>query len=135
MDATGQAVILNAAGNGYRVLYVNSGIALSLNSLTVANGGVCCDQLGGGIYTRTLIITNSTLSGNEAYHGDGGAIYNGGTLTNQHLLRQRFDGGHSTAVHGEWNGVNRDAWMQKRYGLSGFSVIRQRKISYAEYRR
>ena len=57
-----------------RVFTVNSGVTLNLNELTVADGSSFGN--GGGIYNNgTLTVSNSTFSGNSA-NGGGGGIYN-----------------------------------------------------------
>ncbi len=64
-----------------RVLQVNTGAALTLKNLTVANGFVTSN--GGAINTQsgsTLAVINSTFSGNSA-SGNGGGIANSGALT------------------------------------------------------
>ena len=60
MDGSGQTVIISG-GHAVGVLGVGTGASLTLNDLTIANGG------SSGIYNGgTLTITNSTLSGNSA---------------------------------------------------------------------
>ena len=75
----------------FRIFNIGSGLTVTLDRLTIANGKVSNDSgnaSGGGIYNTNsqLTITNSTLSGNSvssgAANGSGGGIYNyGGTLT------------------------------------------------------
>jgi hypothetical protein len=61
-----------------RVLLVNGGVTASIQGLTIQNGS----GDGGGIYNNgTLTLTNSTLSGNMAWYENGGGIYNEGTAT------------------------------------------------------
>ena len=71
---------LDAAGLG-RVIYIDSGVTVSMESLVVQNG-VADD--GGGIYVSgsTLELTDSEVSSNQVYtHGGGAGIYvNLGTL-------------------------------------------------------
>jgi CSLREA domain-containing protein len=65
-----------SGGNLVRVLWVNT--SLTLNNLTIANGFA---GNGGGIFNGgTLTITNSAFSGNHADNG-GGIFNNAGTLT------------------------------------------------------
>lgn len=53
-----------------RVLLIASGISVTLNATTVKNGN---GGNGGGIYNNgTLTLTNSTVSGNTAIEGGGG---------------------------------------------------------------
>ncbi len=82
IDGSGQSVILSGKSGDQRVrvLYVNPGVTLNLNRLTIADGSA--DYGGGGIYNAgTLSLTNSTFSGNRS-NVQGGGIYNtGGTVT------------------------------------------------------
>jgi hypothetical protein len=93
LDGSGQNVTLNGGG-AVRVLYVNTGISLEIHSLTISNG---IDAAGGGIYNDdgTLIVSNSTLSGNTATTGIGGGVFNIGPLT---IINSTFSG--NTAVNG-----------------------------------
>ncbi len=82
IDATGQSVALDGGGSE-QVLYVPSGVTLTLNNLTIQNGR---NKGGGGAIKNggTLIVTNSTFVNNTAIGKGtgGGAIYNHyGTLT------------------------------------------------------
>jgi len=81
IDGSGQAVIISGHKSG-AVFFVNPGIRLSLNRLTIADG---MGPLGGGIYNNegVLTVSNSTFSGNDAgLYKEGGAINsNGGTVT------------------------------------------------------
>ena len=79
IDGAGRAIAISG-NNTVRVFYVANS-SLTLNALTVQNGQVASDS-GGAIYSDhgTLVITNSTLSGNSAVNG--GGIYGySGTLT------------------------------------------------------
>src|SRR6516162_661195 len=79
IDGTGQNVTISG-GNAVQVLTVPTGVKLSLNKLTIANGN---GFYGGGVLNDggTLTVTNSTFSGNSALYG--GAIFSnfGATLT------------------------------------------------------
>jgi CSLREA domain-containing protein len=89
IDGGSANITINGA-NQYRVFEVGtstiSGAKLTLNNLTVANGRAL---LGAGILnnsSNTLMVNNSTLSGNTAYTegqsgGIGGGIHNSGALT------------------------------------------------------
>lgn len=70
-----------SGNNEIRLFYVDSGVTLSLNNLTIANGYAAGD--GGGVYNEgTVTVSNSTFSGNSA-NGDnsaGGGIFNAKTL-------------------------------------------------------
>ena len=84
--ATNTTVTINGNGfaldgnNSRRVIYINTGGALTLNNVIIRNGN-SADQ-GGGIFNDngTLTITNSTISGNSASSGGGISNYFG-TLT------------------------------------------------------
>jgi hypothetical protein len=89
-DATGQTVTIDG-GSNHRIFYVNTGITLNLNNLTLSHGAVFGGS-GGAIYNNggTLNITNSTFSNNYIrgfqmppyIYALGAAIYNkGGTLS------------------------------------------------------
>jgi hypothetical protein len=67
--------------NQVEVLSVTSGVTLTLNALTVANGNSASYYgNGGGIFNSgTLSLSNSTLSGNSATFG--GGINNDGTVS------------------------------------------------------
>jgi predicted outer membrane repeat protein len=75
LDGTGQAVTLSG-NNAVGVFKVSSGVSLTLNKLTIANGRA---DAGGGVFisSGTLTVSNSTFSGNRA-DNYGGAIYGGG---------------------------------------------------------
>ena len=69
IDGSGQAVTISG-NNAVLVFYVNSGVALNLNELTIANGsysGVQCDD---GI----LNVSDSTFTNNTNSGGVGGGI-------------------------------------------------------------
>jgi CSLREA domain-containing protein len=70
--------------NKFQVVLVNSGAVLNLDHLTIAHGNSSGGRGGGGggIFNQgTLIVTNSSFSGNSANIGDlGGGIFNEGTL-------------------------------------------------------
>ena len=77
IDGEGENITVRGGGE-YRVMTVRNGATLTVKNLTIADGRAA----GGGIYNNgTLIVTNSTISGNSAGTGDGGGIYNNGTLT------------------------------------------------------
>ena len=75
IDASALPGGLQINGNGsVQIFNVASNITVFLNSLTITNGYSGGD--GGGIYNSgTLTLTNCTLSGNSATDG-GGGIYN-----------------------------------------------------------
>ncbi len=82
IDGTGQNVTLSG-NNAKRVFMVNSGIALTLNQITVTAGHLT-SGLGAAIYNNngTVNATDVTFSNNVTEFGSGGAIYNdtNGTL-------------------------------------------------------
>jgi CSLREA domain-containing protein len=66
----------NPNASGYRIISVNSGGNLTLNSLTARNGHLSSGD-GSAIYSAgTLTITNSAFSGNNTTTGFGGGVYN-----------------------------------------------------------
>ena len=66
-------------GESWRIFDVNSGGDFTVNQATLQNGYA---NQGGGIYNDgTLLVTNSTISGNLAYTFAGGGILNNGTMT------------------------------------------------------
>jgi hypothetical protein len=77
IDGSGQAVTISG-NHAVRVFTVNSGGTLNLNALTIADGSIIGGD-GGGIYNSgSLTVTDSTFFGNSAasasYVG-GGGIY------------------------------------------------------------
>ncbi len=77
----GAANLAISGNHAHEVFDVASGVTASISNLTIENGKA---NTGGGIYNSgTLMLSNSTLSGNSATHfgGVGGGIYNSGTLT------------------------------------------------------
>ncbi|MDX2077133.1 MAG: hypothetical protein SFZ02_11925 [bacterium] len=79
INANSNAVTFDGGGTT-RFFTVNGGASLTLDGLTLQNGGLFPGS-GGAIQNNgTLSITNSTLSGNSVA-SFGGAIYNDGTLT------------------------------------------------------
>jgi predicted outer membrane repeat protein len=93
VDSDGAADI-TIDGNAAQIFYVQSGGALSLNALTVTDGG---GQRGGAIEVESggvLDVTASTFTGNHASIR-GGAIHSNGTTT---ITNSTFSG--NTAIHG-----------------------------------
>jgi LPXTG-site transpeptidase (sortase) family protein len=84
------AVQLTISGGGsYRVFYIDSGATVIMSGLTIADGWELSGD-GGGIFNQgTLTITDSTLSYNTTSLGEGGGIFNEGalTITNSTLFR------------------------------------------------
>jgi hypothetical protein len=80
LTITNSTLSTNSARNGAGIY--NSGTATVTNSILYNN---TTTENGGGIFngaSRTLTVSNSTLSTNSAYHGAG--IYNSGTATVTH---------------------------------------------------
>ena len=75
IDGSGQTITISG-NHAVRVFTVNSGVTLNLNALTIADGSITGGD-GGGIYNSgSLTVTDSTFSGNSAipasYVGGGG---------------------------------------------------------------
>lgn len=91
IDGSGQNITISG-NNAVRVLIVNVGKTLTLQTVTIANG--YCEYCGGGGIDNegTLNVVNSTFTGNTAtpYPASfGGAIFNEGTLT---VINSTFTG-------------------------------------------
>jgi CSLREA domain-containing protein len=81
IDGTSQSIIVSGQGTT-RVLEVGADASLTLDGLTIADGVAA--NAGGVLNSGTLLVTNSTLSGNRTENfGNGGGIWNtaGGILT------------------------------------------------------
>ncbi len=80
----GASLLTIDAQHNSRIFAVNSGAALSLSGLTLANGSAAGDNGGAIINSGSLALSNCTLYGNSAEYR-GGCIYSttsfGGTLT------------------------------------------------------
>jgi hypothetical protein len=116
IDGSGQTVIISG-NNAVRVFTVNSGVPLSLNWLTIANGDT--NHYGGGIHNSgVLYVGNCTFTGNDASQG-GGAINNDGTLT---VSNSTFSG--NSASHGAslCPGPGPRAGIRRAGGASGSRV-------------
>jgi predicted outer membrane repeat protein len=103
IDGSGADVTISG-DNAVQVMDVQIGAALSLQSLTIANGYdnfFSSGGSGGGIRNRgTLNVTNSTFSGNSAtYYG--GGIYNDDTLN---ITNSTFSGNLTSVGGGIYNG-------------------------------
>lgn len=77
----GESKLTISGNDTVEVLSVNSGVTATLFGLTIAGGSaLVTDGNGGGIYNSgSLTLTNVSVSGNLAGHG--GGIYNSGKLT------------------------------------------------------
>ncbi|MBO0348555.1 DUF4347 domain-containing protein, partial [Phormidium pseudopriestleyi FRX01] len=86
INGNGAEIIRDENAPGFRIFHVGANANLTLNNLTVKNGWAeITDQNntgdGGGIYNAgTLTLNQSTITGNQA-DDDGGGINNEGTLT------------------------------------------------------
>ncbi|MBV5308448.1 DUF1566 domain-containing protein, partial [Chromatium okenii] len=82
-DAQGLIISGDTDSNGVgnvRVFYINAGIAVTINNLTIANGSA---EYGAGIYNAgTLNVTGCTIQDSASTHSShgGGGIKNTGTL-------------------------------------------------------
>lgn len=74
VDGSGQSVTISG-NNAVQVFTVNTGVTLSLEWLTIADGNNTITPGGGGVETwgGTVNIDHSTFTGNSAYNG--GAVY------------------------------------------------------------
>ena len=122
IDGTGHTVIVDGGckgcgaggtpSGGVTVFTVAVGMTANLTALTIRNGyatGGGTLRYGGGIFNHgTLILTNCTLSGNDATsdgsgNGGGGGIANDGTLTltNSTITNNQTISGSGGGI---WNG-------------------------------
>ena len=102
INGSGQTVTISG-NNAVRVFTVNSGVALNLNEVTIANGSAGSGNGGGIANDGTLSVSNSTFSGNNAncdYCG-GGGIGNAGMLT---VSNSTFSG-NSVGYYGVGGGI------------------------------
>jgi len=66
----------------FRIFTIQSSISVNISGLTVSRGSPPSGTSGGGISNSgTLMLTNSTVSGNSAIFSAAGGILNQGTLT------------------------------------------------------
>ncbi|MDY0019038.1 MAG: choice-of-anchor Q domain-containing protein, partial [Anaerolineae bacterium] len=81
LDGSGRSITLSG-GYTVRILYVESGAALTLKNLTITGGRAPSFDYGGGVYNNgTLTVENCTFSNNNGYNAGGGIYNNSGTLT------------------------------------------------------
>ena len=81
IDGTGENITIDGH-NAYQILQVQPGAALTLNSLTIANGFVDGGNGGAVENAGTLTITNSTVTGNSSLYANGTGGY-GGAIDNE----------------------------------------------------
>src|SRR5262245_54544012 len=76
IDGAGSGITVNGGGN--RVFVIEQGFTAGVNALTITGGVAPAIFNGGGIFNKgSLLLTNSTVTGNS---GDGsGGIYNANT--------------------------------------------------------
>jgi CSLREA domain-containing protein len=84
LEIDGGETITMSGGGSVRVMSINTGAEVTFENLSIVDGYASGD--GGGIYNNgTLTISNSSLSGNSVSQvgglSGGGGIYNRGTLT------------------------------------------------------
>jgi CSLREA domain-containing protein len=114
-----------SGNNLYRVFWVDGGATLALNNITITNG-MCTSCSGGGIYSSggnvtinngtftnneqaisiyngTLIITNSSFSGNTSTYG--GAVSSGGSSSVLTITGSTFSGNITPGGGGGGNAV------------------------------
>jgi hypothetical protein len=88
--------------NNVQVFFIEAGVSVALNNLTIANGNQPTTEVdpgGGGIYNAgALSLTNDIFSGNNA--NDGAAVYNAGDAT---AFKCTFEGGTAFAGAGVFN--------------------------------
>ncbi|MFI5396701.1 MAG: choice-of-anchor Q domain-containing protein [Candidatus Binatia bacterium] len=93
----GGGVVTISGGNSVGVFSVNTGVNFTVQNLTIANGNSAGSGDGGGIFNGgTLTVTNSTFSANSAGDGSGGGIFNNVgtvTVTNSTFSGNRADNG------------------------------------------
>jgi predicted outer membrane repeat protein len=81
MNITGQSqqgTIINGNNTNW-IFYINNGVTVNIQNLTLTNGSTTTGD-GGAIYNEgTLTVNNSTFTNNNATYG--GAISNRGTMT------------------------------------------------------
>jgi len=80
ISGPGASSLAISGNNSSRVFEIGSGFTVTISGVTIQNGSA---GAGGGILNSgTLMLSNSTLSGNSTNGDNGGGIYNhGGTLT------------------------------------------------------
>jgi hypothetical protein len=117
ISGPGASSLAISGNKSVQVFSVGVGITVTISGLTIEGGS---GSIGGGIYNKgTLIVTNSTLSGNSASSG-GGGIYNSGTL----MLSSSTLLANTTSQYG--GGIANDAGMLTLTNstLSGNSALR-----------
>jgi len=90
IDGSGltHGITINGGGTN-RVFEVNIGANVTLNSLTITNGNDTSDKGGGGILNNsgaTLSVSKCTLAGNSSIYQGGGIASDGTLMVNQSTL-------------------------------------------------
>ena len=144
LDGSGQTVTLDG-GSSTQVLFVNSGVTVTLKALTIAhgsapNGGGLDNEGGtvnisnstfannsagnsaGGIFNGfggTLNISSSTLSDNAAFGFGGGGLINQGTVS---ISNSTFSGNSASFGGGLANGLPPSGGPNSRVSVGGSIV-------------
>ena len=94
ISGPGASSLTISGNNSSRVFEIGSGFTVAISGLTIQNGSA--DTGGGIVNSGTLMLSNSTLSGNRATIA-GGGILNAGTLT---LINSTLSGNDSCCYFG-----------------------------------
>jgi predicted outer membrane repeat protein len=120
----GQHLITLSGRNLTRLFSVISGVTLSLQQLTLANGNA---TLGGAIYNAgNVVITDSALINNQSSGGSGGSIYNDGklTITNSRLSNNVAQDGLGGAIYNAGELALQNSILADNYGeLAGGGIL------------
>ena len=106
LNVSDSAFSSNNAGSGggiYNDSYSGSGSIANVTNSTLARNRATGDGAGGGIFNGdTLIVANSTFSGNTADHGSGGGIFTGsyGDAGVSTITNSTFSGNAASAANG-----------------------------------
>ena len=101
IDGPGANRLVVSGNNAVEAFEVASGVTATISGITIENGNSGTGN-GGAIYNSgTLTVSSSTLSGNTAASGQGGAIFNNGspmlTVENSTLLNNTATSGGALA--------------------------------------
>jgi hypothetical protein len=108
------------ANHNSRVFFIDSGLTVTISGLTITNGsasgGVFPDDAGGGIFNdhATLMLNNSTLSGNSASFA--GGILNYGIMGSATLTINNSTLSGNSATDGDAGGIY-------NYGFMGSATL------------
>ncbi len=116
----------NPNTSGYRILTVNSGGNLTLNSLTARNGYTPSNDGGGVFNSGTLTITNSFISNNSSPSNSGGGVFNDFSAT-MTTTNSTFAGNSSNLGGGVYNGntltVTNSTFAANSAGATGGGIF------------